>query len=57
MFEIRVLRRMFGPKRDEVIRGWRKVHNEEIRVGRRGMNIGFWLETRRKRPLGRPRCR
>jgi hypothetical protein len=26
-----VLRRIFGPKRDEVTGEWRKVHNEEIR--------------------------
>jgi hypothetical protein len=25
----RVLRRTFGPKKDEVTRGWRKLHNEE----------------------------
>jgi hypothetical protein len=25
-----VLRRIFGPKRDEVTRGWRKLHNEEL---------------------------
>jgi hypothetical protein len=24
------LRRIFGPKRDEVIGGWRKLHNEEL---------------------------
>jgi hypothetical protein len=30
MFESRVLRRIFGPKRDEVIGGWRKLHNEEL---------------------------
>jgi hypothetical protein len=29
MFENRVLRRLFGPKRDKVIGGWRKLHNEE----------------------------
>jgi hypothetical protein len=29
-FENRVLRRMFGPKRDEVTGGWRKLHNEEL---------------------------
>jgi len=29
MFENRVLRRIFGPKRDEVRREWRKLHNEE----------------------------
>jgi hypothetical protein len=25
-----VLRRIFGPKRDEVTSGWRKLHNEEL---------------------------
>jgi hypothetical protein len=25
-----VLRRIFGPKRDEVIGGWRKLHNEDL---------------------------
>jgi hypothetical protein len=28
--ENRVLRRIFGPKRDEVIGGWRKLRNEEL---------------------------
>jgi len=27
---LRVLRRIFGPKRDEVTRKWRKLHNEEL---------------------------
>jgi hypothetical protein len=27
VFENRVLKRIFGPKRDEVIGGWRKLHN------------------------------
>jgi hypothetical protein len=30
-FENRVLRRIFGSKRDEVTGGWRKLHNEELR--------------------------
>jgi hypothetical protein len=30
VFENRVLRKIFGPKRDEVIGGWRKLHNEEL---------------------------
>jgi hypothetical protein len=30
VFENRVLRRVFGPKRDEVTREWRKLHNEEL---------------------------
>ena len=30
VFENRVLRRVFGPKRDEVTGEWRKLHNEEL---------------------------
>jgi hypothetical protein len=35
VFENRVLRRIFGPKREEVTGGWRKLHNEEL--------LFFWL--------------
>jgi hypothetical protein len=31
VFENRVLRRIFGPRRDEVTGEWRKLHNEELR--------------------------
>jgi hypothetical protein len=31
VFESRVLRRIFGRKRDEVAREWRKLYNEELR--------------------------
>jgi hypothetical protein len=31
VFENKVLRRIFGPKRDEVTGEWRKLHNEELR--------------------------
>jgi hypothetical protein len=30
MFENRVQRRIFGPKREEVAGGWRRLHNEEL---------------------------
>jgi hypothetical protein len=30
VFENRVLKRIFGPRRDEVTGGWRKLHNEEL---------------------------
>jgi hypothetical protein len=30
VFENRVLRRIFGPKREEVTGEWRKLHNEEL---------------------------
>jgi len=32
VFEKRMLRRIFGSKRDEVKREWRKLHNEELNV-------------------------
>jgi hypothetical protein len=32
VYENRVLRIIFGPKRDEVTGEWRKLHNEELRV-------------------------
>jgi hypothetical protein len=31
VFENRVLRRIFGLKKDEMTGGWRKLHNEELR--------------------------
>jgi hypothetical protein len=74
VFENRVLRRIFGPKGDEMTGGWRKLHNEELhnlypspsiirmiksrrmtlaghvtRMGRRGMRIGYWCESRKER--------
>jgi hypothetical protein len=30
MYENRALRRIFGPKREEVEGGWRRLHNEEL---------------------------
>jgi hypothetical protein len=39
VFENRVLRRTFGLKRDEVIGGWRKVHNEELHNLYSSLNI------------------
>jgi hypothetical protein len=30
VFENSVLRRIFGPKREKVARGWRRLHNEEL---------------------------
>jgi uncharacterized membrane protein len=32
VFENRVLRRIFGPKRNEVTGDWRKLHNEELNI-------------------------
>jgi hypothetical protein len=30
VFENRMLRRIFGPKREDVARGWRRLHNEKL---------------------------
>jgi hypothetical protein len=30
VFDNRALRKVFGPKNDEVTRGWRKLHNEDF---------------------------
>jgi hypothetical protein len=32
VFEIRALREIFGPKRDEVTKEWRKLHSEELHI-------------------------
>jgi hypothetical protein len=73
VFETRKVR-IFGPKRDEMVGGWRKLHNEELhnlhsspaivrmiksrrmrwtghvtRIRRRGIYVGFWLESQMKR--------
>jgi hypothetical protein len=68
-----VLRRIFGPKKDNVTGGWRKLHKKELnvyssaciiriiksrwmrwtghvaRMGRRGMHVGYWWESQKKR--------
>jgi hypothetical protein len=68
-----VLRRIFGPKMEEVTGGWRKLHNEKfhnlhiksrVRLGQVAylgkMRNAYKILVRRlegKRPLRRPRCR
>jgi hypothetical protein len=39
VFENRVLRKIFGPKRDEVTGEWRKLHNEELHILYSSLNI------------------
>jgi hypothetical protein len=48
VFENRVLRRIFGPKRDEVTGGWRKLHNEELH-NLYSLNIIRVIKSRRMR--------
>ena len=49
LFENRVLRRIFGPKRDEVTGEWRKPHNEELNDLYSSPNIVRVIKPRRNR--------
>ena len=46
LFENRVLRHMFGPKRDEVTGEWRRLHNEELYVLYSSPNIIRVIKSR-----------
>jgi hypothetical protein len=45
--ENRVLRRMFGPKRDNLTGSWRKLHNEELHNFYSSPNISRLIKSRR----------
>jgi len=49
VFENRVLRRIFGPRRDEVTWVWRKLHNEEFNDLNCSPNISQVIKSRRMR--------
>ena len=49
VFENRVLRGIFGPKRDEVTGEWRKLHNEELNDLYCSLNIVRVIKSRRMR--------
>jgi hypothetical protein len=51
-FEDRVLRRIFGPKRDEVTGEWRKLHNEKLNDLYSSLNIFRVIKSRRMRWAG-----
>jgi hypothetical protein len=49
---VRVLRRIFGPKREEVTGDWRKQHNEELHNLYSSLNIIRIISSRRIRWTG-----
>jgi hypothetical protein len=56
VFENRALRRIFGPKRDEVTGGWRKLHNEELHNLYSSPSIIRMIKTRKIRWVRHMEC-
>jgi len=56
VFENRVLRRLFGPKRNEVIGEWRKLRIQELRVFYSLPSIVWMVKLRRMRWVGHVAC-
>jgi hypothetical protein len=52
IFENKLLRRIFGPKRDEGRGGWRKLHNEELHNLYSSPSIIKMINSRRTRLAG-----
>jgi hypothetical protein len=52
VFENKVLRRIFGPKRDDVTGEWTKLHNEELHTLYSSPNIIRMIKSRRMRWAG-----
>jgi hypothetical protein len=52
LFENRVLKRIIGPKRDEVTGEWSKLHNKELQILYSSPNIIRQIKSRRMRWAG-----
>jgi hypothetical protein len=49
VFGNRMLRRMFGPKREEMAEGWKKLHNDELHNLYSSADINRWIRSRKMR--------
>jgi len=56
VFENMVLRRIFGPRRDEVMGEWRRLHNEELNDLYSSPNIVQVIKPRKMRWAGHMAC-
>jgi hypothetical protein len=52
VFENRVLRRIFEPKKDEVAGRWRRLHNEELRDLYSSTSMNRMIKSRKMRQAG-----
>jgi len=52
VFENRVVRRIFGPKKGDVTWEWRELHNEELNVPYCSLNIMWMIKSKRMRWAG-----
>jgi hypothetical protein len=56
VFENRILRRIFRPKRDEVTGEWSKLHNEELHILYSSPNIARQIKSKRMKWVGHVAC-
>ena len=56
MFAIKVLRKIFGAKKDEITGEWRKLHNAELQSFYSSPNIIRYLKSKRLRWAGHVAC-
>jgi hypothetical protein len=56
MFEIRVLKRIFGPKRDKVTGEWSKLHNEELNDLDSSLGVTWMIKSGIMRWAGHVAC-